>query len=1096
MRERGLRRWVRRWFLPLVTGAALSLPVWALDPSKAVTQYVHESWTTDDGLPQNSVGAILQTRDGYLWFGTQEGLVRFDGVRFTTWDRENSPFLKSPDIVALAEAGNGDLYIGTRGGGVIRYRQGAMEVFDTSRGLTHGIVHALVPDASEGVWAVTDGGADHISGGTVTPYPSKARLSGFGIRRALEDRTGCLWAASEGGLFCLKGGGAVTRFTTADGLCSNNVRALVLEKPGVVWAVTEGGINRFEGGRLQCLYRKDLKGFTIRGCLRDSAGTLWLATQKGLASWSGGELRLYTTKDGLSNNDIWALFEDRDRNLWVGTLGGGIDRFAGGRFSGLGSKNGFGADQIGVIVEDREGSLWIGSDDGGLHRLKDGKFKVLGVPEGLSFDLVWGIIQDRTGAMWVGTDHGLNRIQNGAIRQYFVKDGLTNDIVQALFEDRKGRIWVGTWGGGVTCIQEGKPVPFPHQKELANEYVTTILEDSEGTLWIGTFDHGLAVMRDGGLTRYTVKEGLPHNTIRMMHQDRKGNLWIGTEGGLVLAKGGTFKVYTTKEGLGSDLIYEMYEDGEGTLWVGTINGGLSRFKEGRFTNYTSKDGLFSDSIFTIQEDNAGGLWLSSNKGLFRIAKRDLDAFDRKGISAIPCTSYGREDGMRSFECNGSTQPCSCRARDGSIWVATTKGVVIIRPGPLPANPVPPPVAVESVTVDRRALDPASVHTIPAGAKVLEFRFTALSLLGPQKNRFQYRLEGYQREWVDLPRGRDRVATYTNLSPGDYTFRVKASNNDGVWNEEGAAWTFRIEPRFYQTLWFYALCIVLAGLSILGAYRFRVRRLKARERELNLLVAERTRDLEEARSAHEEARLQAEAASRAKTEFLANMSHELRTPMNAIIGFSEVLEDQYYGALTSKQKEHVGNILQSARHLLSLINDILDLAKVESGRMEVELNRFVVKDLLEGCLTMVRERAFKQGIRLEYRMGCPAGEAVTADERKLKQVLFNLLSNAVKFTPPGKSVTLFAALRETSSWGDGGRWLELAVEDTGIGIHPDDLPKLFQPFTQLESAYTKRFEGTGLGLALTRKLVELQGGRIRVESTPGEGSRFTVEVPVS
>ena len=1067
-------------------GSASSLR--ALDPAKTLTQYAHDSWTTQTGLPQNSVWAVAETRDGYLWIGTQEGLVRFDGTRFTVFDRENTPVFKSAEVTALAEGKDGSLWVGTRGAGVLQLSAGRVQAFTAQEGLADNMVLSLVPDSGGGLWAITEGGLSSIRDGRTQSYPGVAGLSGNQVRSVVEDGKGGVWVGTAVGLQAMKEGRPVNLALPGD-LCNASIRALSRDKAGGLWIVTDEGISRWDGTALACVLKTPLGPLSVKSCLADRSGGLWIASQKGLLRFAGGTLRHFTAADGIPNDDIRILLEDRQGNLWIGTLGGGLLRCTAGEFSCLSSAKGFLGDQVEVLYEDRGGSLWVGTDDGGLHRLKDGKFTVIGKPEGLSHDLIWSIYEDRQGAVWLGTDNGLNRLTGGKITSYSKKDGLSNTIVQGFCEDAAGDLWVGSWGGGVHRMHRGKFVPFPHQEELSSDYVGALLTDRAGNLWIGTNGQGLRCLKGDALRTYTTQDGLSHNKVRVIRQDRSGALWIGTDGGLNLFEGGKFKAYTPKDGLPNKQIFEIFEDAEGMIWLGVVNGGLTRFDGKNFTTYSSKDGLYSDGIFGIQEDGQGNLWMTSNKGLFRVSKRQLQEFDTGRRKRLDCVSYGLADGMRSFECDGSTQPCTWKTRDGSLWFATTRGAVILKPGPIPQNTVPPPVVIERVSSDGKEVDMARPETFPASVKEIEFRYTAPSLLSPDKVRFRYTLEGYQSRWVDVERGRDRLASFTNLGPGAYTFRVTAANNDGVWNEEGAAWSFRIHSHVYQAPWFLILALAAALTLSVAVYRWRMRLFARRERELALLVEERTRELEEAR-------LQAEGSNRAKTEFLSNMSHELRTPMTAIIGFSEVLEDQFFGPLTPKQREHIANILSSARHLLSLINDILDLAKVEAGRMELELNQFIPQNLLISAMTMVRERAHKQGISLDLSPGAGSDWVVEADERKIKQILFNLLSNAVKFTPKGKSVRIGASVTAPHPRGDGKPRLVLWVEDQGIGISKDDLPRLFKPFVQLESAYTKRFEGTGLGLALTHKLVELHGGQIRVESQVDVGSTFSVEIPVN
>jgi len=822
--------------------AAPSLCALALDPNKAITQYVHEVWTTESGLPQNSVTSILQTRDGYLWFGTQEGLVRFDGIRFTVFNSERAGISLGSSILVLLEGHDGDLYVGTRGAGLVSYRDGVFRALTTQQGLSNNIVQGLFMASSGTLWIITESGLNSLEDGRITAYTTLNGLPSNKVRAVIEDTDKSMWVGTEEGL-CRLRTGALAVFTTRDGLLSNSVRAIHPTGDGDLWIVTDGGINRWHGGHFSVMFKEPLQQKHIRTALWDSSDVLWLGTQNGLLRFAGGKLTSYSTSEGLSNNDVWVLFNDKDQNLWIGTLGGGINRIRNGKITHLGSPQGFVGDQVNAFCEDSEGNLWIGTLDGGLHRLGDGKFTVVGQAEGLSHNLVWSICEDRQGAVWLGTDNGLNRYFDGTIRSYFKKDGLGGNIIQTLCEDGDGGLWIGTWGGGVSLMREGRFAPFPHQDDMAMDYVCAIHQDRAGVMWFGTSEGGLKRLKGGRLTVFTTKEGLSHNKVRMIHEDRHGNLWIGTDGGLDLFKDDKFVHYTMKEGLPSNLVYAMYEDAQDNSWIGTANGGLSLFRDGHFTNFTSKDGLFGGGVFTIQEDGNGNLWMTSNRGLFRVSKRELMEFASKTRKPLDCVSYGRPDGMRSFECNGSSQPVSCRTRDGNLWFATTKGAVILEPGPIRSNGVPPSVAIEEVLVDGRPMGGPGVVAVPPGSRNLQVHYTALSFMGSEKVRFRCQLDGFDPGWQDA--GTQRVAYYTKLPPGRYIFRVTACNNDGVWNQRGASLTLEQKPYFYQTLWFLGLCALAALLSVFGIYGQRVRGLKARQEVLQRLVDERTGKLAEA-----------------------------------------------------------------------------------------------------------------------------------------------------------------------------------------------------------------------------------------------------------
>jgi PAS domain S-box-containing protein len=790
--------------------AALFLPVllWAevraLDPSKAITQYNHDIWQTEEGLPQNSVKAIVQTRDGYLWLGTQAGLARFDGVHFTVFNQRNTAAIKNSNVLALLEDHAGNLWIGTYGGGLVRLKDGQFTNFTTKEGLPNDVIYTLYEDRERNLWIGTHGG---------------------GLSRWRE--------------------GKFTTFTTKDGLSHNFVRALCEDRAGYLWIGTDGGgLSRFKDGKFSSLTKKDgLASNIVLSLYEDRQGSLWIGTYDGgLSRWQHGEFTTYTKKDGLASNAILAIYEDRAGNLWVGAYGGGLNRLQGKSFTAFTAKEGLSDAGVRCLYEDREGSLWIGTHSGGLNRLRDGKFTSFTTKEGLSNDLVFPIYEDRAGNLWIGTEgSGLNRLKDGRVTVYTTKDGLANNFVWSLHEGRDGSLWIGT-GSGLSRLKDGRFTTYTTREGLSNDMIWALYESQDGSLWIGTFGGGLNRLKDGKVTAYTRKDGLPDVGVRYIHEDRAGNLWVGTNsGGLAQFRDGKFTTFTTREGLTSDNIRSLHEDQQGNLWIGTLSG-LNRLQNGRVTAYTTKEGLFDDLIWQILEDGQGNLWLSSSRGIFRVSRQELDAFAQGKSRTITSVAYGKADGLKSSQGNGGAQPMGWKSRDGRFWFSTVKGVAMIDPQQIKTNELPPPVFIEQALVNGRALPLNERIQLPPDQEKFEFHYTGLSLLAPGKVWFKTKLEGFDQDWVEV--GTRRVAYYTNLPPGQYRFRVQACNNDGVWNETGASLDFYLAPRFYQTRTFYALCALAALLLGAGLYLLRIRHLKAREKELVRLVAERTRELEQ------------------------------------------------------------------------------------------------------------------------------------------------------------------------------------------------------------------------------------------------------------
>jgi PAS domain S-box-containing protein len=775
-----------------------------LDPTKAITQYTHGVWQTEAGLPQESVAAITQTRDGYLWIGTEEGLARFDGVGFKVFDQRNTPELGMNTVSALFEDRSGDLWIGTNGGGLTRLHAGRFTRFTAKDGLGSDIILSLYQDREGNLWVGTDGG---------------------GISRFRDGR--------------------FVTYTTKNGLPDNSVFSIGQDHEGNLWLGTHAGVSRFKNGRFVTFgSRQGLPNLYVKSVYVDHQGTLWVGTNGGGLSQfqSDGRFVTYTTKDGLSSNVIWSIYQDREGSLWIGTGGGGLDRLSDRKFSSYTSKQGLSNNDVWSIYEDREGSLWIGTLGGGLNRLRDGIFTTYTSQEGLSSDTVLPVFQDRDGNIWVGTDGGgIDRISQGKVTAFTTKDGLSNNQVFSICQDREGSLWIGT-RHGLNLYKDGKFKVYGAVDGLPNDVVTSSYLDRQGTLWIGTRG-GLSRFENGRFVTYTTRQGLSNDNVSSMYEDPSGYLWVGTiGGGLNRFRNGKFTSFTTANGLSSNFVWSVLGDSDGTIWIGTNGGGLDRLRNGKFTSFTSRDGLFDDVVFEILEDGGGNLWMSSDKGVFRVSKQQLDAF-AQGIShSIHCVAYGTTDGMKSRECNGGFQPAGWKCRDGRLCFPTIKGLAIIDPAHLKINPLPPPVAIEQVVIDDRKYSPTHSARISPGKGKLEFEFAALSFVAPEKIRFKYKLEGFDKEWTDA--GSRRAAYYTNIPPGQYRFKVIACNSDGVWNNTGASFAFTLEPRFDQTVWFYALCCLLLLSLAVGGHHLRVRQLNERERYLSRRVDERTRELQQ------------------------------------------------------------------------------------------------------------------------------------------------------------------------------------------------------------------------------------------------------------
>ncbi len=1069
--------------------AALLLP--ALGAAEA-PDLRFERISIDQGLSQNSLTALMQDRMGFLWIGTDDGLNRYDGYRFETL--RNSPTelnsLSNNRIRALLEDRDGILWIGTRNGGLNRYDRRTRTFThyrhdpEVPSSLATDLVWALHQDHSGTIWVGTGGGGldrfepdrpgmfEHLRH---DPDDPGSLSQGF-VRTLFEDRSGNLWAGTARGLNRLD---ADTRQLTrylpepdAGRTGYNSIGSIEEDRQGRLWLATWSGLMRFDPRTESFTFfgarsgQPDAMSSSLRDIHVHADGTFWLASHR---------------------NGI-LVFDPENRTL-LGQVG--HDPLRPTSLSG---------DQVKIFLEDRSGAFWVGTSGNGLNKLvppakafahyRSDPATAGGLPD----NMVMAIHETADGGLWVGTRNGgLDRLTRrvgegepeiaGARLDREIPTGLVNGDVRAILEDSAGRLWVGTENDGLYRLDDGSSThyrPDPaNPASLRDSDAWVLLEDRAGTLWVGTYGGGLSRYdRETGGFRHYLPDGddpgsLSSDVVRAIHQDAAGVLWIGTgdgglnrmdpaAGGSARSATGPFRNYRHEPGnptsLSSDDVLSILEDRAGNLWVGTHGGGLNRFlpgpsgdpASGSFRHYVEEDGMPSNVVYGILEDEPGRIWMSTNRGLSR--------FDPPTESF---RNYDVSDGLQDLEFNSGAY---VKRRGGEMLFGGINGLNAFYPDRIEDNSYVPPVVLTSFEKFNRPVpldtDPALLEEVILrhDDSVVSFGFAALSYTAQHKNRYAYRLVGFRDEWTEL--GTRREVTFTNLSPGAYELQIRASNNDGVWNDAGLKLALVVEPPFWRTWWF----LVLAALTVVGvlraSYKARTRRMRRHNRELEAEVTERRQAQEESAAKNAELELRNAEMER----FVYTVSHDLKTPLVTIKGFVGLLERDVRAADHRQMTHDVARIGEAADTMRRLLEDLLELSRV--GRLMNPAEPIRLTEVARDATKLLTARSSQIPIRIDPHM-----PTVDGDRQRLLEVYQNLIENAVKFLgdQPAPRIEIGAEEKgdEVLCW----------VRDNGIGIDPAYQEQVFGLFERLD----QRIPGTGVGLALVKRIVEVHGGRCRIES---------------
>ena len=1006
-----------------------------LIPDKVLTQYSHDYWDLDRGMPSNTVLDNLLTSDGYMWFATFDGLVKFDGVNFQMYNERNHQAFKKNCVLCLFEDENRVLWIGTNGGGLIKMQDNNFVLFRDDTLQQRNIITDIDLDREGFLWLATRNGVIKFREGNFTPDPRLKSLSNSAILSLTIDSKENVWIGTLGeGLFMLSGR-ELKHFDESSGLDNNSVRSIMEDTEGNIWIGTNLGVNRYSNGAISKLAVPAVnQGFFVNDMVEDSFGAIWIAVDIGLMKLYNGRIELIDQTSGLVDNNVQSL------------------------------------------AFDNEGSLWMGNYRRGVGRLKDGKFKNYGALEGLSDEVV-NIAYPESDVTWIGTDYGLSKLENETITSYSLGKGYQQNRVRDILRDSKGNLWICTYDG-LVLFDNGMVLKRYFQKDgLSNNKLRVIEEDSKGNIWIGS-GKGLNRFKDGKFVRYGKDEGLKNEFIMSIFEDSKQRLWVGTDGGGIhLFQKGKFKSYNEKNGLASNVVFQISEHSDGNLWIGT-NEGISRFNGTSFKSITFRQGLYSNSVFQIITDPENRCWLMTNKGIQQVDYQVLsDIADGKISEISDAITYDHSEGMRSSVVTGAS--IGGLGKNGQILVPTFKGLTIIDPDRIPVNTVKPPVLITAIRLNNRQISGAEEITLPAGSESLEIHYTGLSLYAPDEVLFHYKLEGFDPDWVDA--GNRRVAYYTNLPPGNYNFRVKAANNDGIWNEEGTEIRFIKEAFFYQTKWFWALVVVTLLLAAFAIYYLRTRRLKSKNRELQQLVRLHTEDIQRQ---NREITGQKEALKRLnsiKDKLFSIVSHDLRGPVNSFSGILGLIRSEN---ITRKETAMLCENLQGdLNRLKNLLDNLLNWAKTQMQGIKSNQVTVMLSEVVKETVELLESEANKKQIKLLNQV--EKDTKVLADLDMTRLIMRNLIGNAIKFTENRGKVVIEASISENS--------VEISITDNGVGIPKDIAGKLFSDNYHHSRLGTAKEDGSGLGLLLCREFTEENGGKIWVESQEGEGSIFKVRL---
>jgi len=1118
--------------------------IWFGTNGGGVSRYDGKSFTnftTLQGLSHNMVSCIYEDKAGNLWFGTYGGGAScYNGKSFYTFT--TSQGLASDIVNSITEDKDGDIWFGTWAG-VSCYNGKRINHPCSNNSCKHNLLNLQDLKIHNGELAKC-----------FTTYTTAQGLINNIVVEMFEDKSGNLWfGTNEDGVSCYDGK-SFTNFTTAQGLTSNSISSIQEDSTGNIWIGTyDHGISIYSANWVNhpcnlktCKHNlklsKDLeehnkeiaRSFTslttenglisnsIQGILVDKKRNIWVGTLNGVIRYDGKSFYNFTTAQGLASNIISCILEDKSGNIWFGTHTDGVSRYNGETFTSVTKMHWLENNLVHGIIEDKSGNLWFGfgESDGlqedGVTLFNGESFITFNEAQGLRGNGMYSFLEDKTGSLWIGSfGGGLSRYDGTSFTNFTTAQGLASNSIYCMLEDKSGYIWIGTFGGGISRYDGKSFTNFTTAQGLASNVVYSIAEDISGHIWFGT-SSGACYYDENAFTTYTSTEGPLGNRVLSMVNDKDGNLWFAT------SDDGVSRVLRKDiEALRAHTMASVGKNENPTQGDGKKSDESKFLRTPLFEKFSMPNGLATNRIFTIDTDSKGNIFLGTNLGFAVIpASESMKPFSELKSSIEYFTSSTFPVKQISF----NAMLCDSK---GIVWAGTESQktrLVRFDYAARHTSEKPPLIVIKNVDINDEpvcwydllpSLDDSttlvqqeriiygrtltvkertsvkkkyrgiqfdsitSFYPIPKNL-ILPFNqnnisidFQAIETGRNAKIRYQYVLEGYSKEWS--PETEKTSAIFGNMAPGKYTFKFKAKSPDGVWSDP-MNFSFMVLPPWYRTWWMYALYFFTAAGSIWYYIKYRERSLRENQIKLEKTIVDRTAEVVQQRD-------RAEQSEKFKQQFLANMSHEIRTPMNAVMGMTNLV---LHTKLEEKQKFYLERIQKSSDNLLHIINDILDLSKIEAGKMELEQIDFSIRDVVEQVKQTLNHKAEEKGLHLISEIQRNIPEVVIGDPVRLNQVLMNLTGNAIKFTEKGSVSIVITQAKHPES-------IHFSIVDTGIGIPKDKLQTVFESFSQANASDTRKFGGTGLGLTISRQLVQLMDGHISIESEEAVGTTFSFEI---